>query len=256
MKRPRASLYLACFFRSYMVGAAYNPHGLQNIGFLYAIEPVLAALYGPGEALREARLRYALQFNCHPFFTPLFLGVLLHMETAIAEKRFEPTLLVNLKDTTANTLSAIGDSFFSGSLLCAWALSSACLILAGMQAEALGLTVLAFFFLQILKLASFVVGFRKGLSVLLFIRRLDLINLGDHCKNVNAALLGLFLWLALPDAAPFAWVGVVLYLLLAGWLVGRLHIGRVCMILALTAIIAVLHASGIFGHIPFPPSGL
>ena len=255
MKKPRASLYLACFLRSYMVGAAYNPHGLQNIGFLYAIEPVLASLYGPGEALREARLRYALQFNCHPFFTPLFLGVILHMETALAEKRFDPALLINLKDTTANTLSAIGDSFFSGSLLSSWALSSACLILAGMQAEALRLTALAFVFLQSLKLATFVLGFRKGLSVLLFIRRLNLINWGDYCKNGNAALLSLFLWLALPDVSPLVLGGVVLYLLFAGWLVGRLHLLRICMILMLTAIIAALHQAGVFEHVPLPPSG-
>jgi PTS system mannose-specific IID component len=239
MSRPRASVYLGCFFRSYFVGAVYNLHGLQNIGFLFAIEPALAALYGPGEALREARLRYA-QYNCHPFFTPLFLGVLLNMETAIAEKQLDPDLLVNLKDTTAHTLSAIGDSFFYGSLLGTWALSGACLVLAGLQAEVLWLTGLGFLALQFLRLAAFVLGLRKRMAVLFFVQRLNLINWGDHCKTLNAVLLGIFLRLALTEAPAPAWGGVVLYLLLAGWLAGRAHMSRTGITLALLAIFAAL----------------
>jgi PTS system mannose-specific IID component len=256
MNTPRASIYLGCFLRSYFVGAAYNPHGLQNIGFLYAVEPALVALYGPGEALRDARLRYSRQYNCHPFFTPLLLGVLLHMEMAIAAGQLDAFPLNNLKDTTANTLSAIGDSFFYGSLLGLWALSSACLILADMRGMAFGLTALCIFSLQVFKLVTFVMGVNKGMAVLLFLRRLDLINWGDRCKKMNAVLLGLFLRLALPNASGLAWGGVVMYLLIAGWLVGRLHILRIGMVFVLLFLSIVLQLFGISGCLPVLPYGL
>ena len=38
MNGLKASLLLGCFLRTYLVAAAYNPRGLQNIGFMFAIE--------------------------------------------------------------------------------------------------------------------------------------------------------------------------------------------------------------------------
>lgn len=250
MSNLKASHLLGCFFRSYFVSAAYNPRGLQNIGFIYAIEPVLAALYGPGKGLRHARMRYARNYNCHPFFTPLLLGVFLHMEAAIAAGRLEPAVQDSLKDTTANTLSAIGDSFFNGTMLNTWALTVSCLILAGLPVIALLLTLTSFLLLQVLKLATFVLGLRKGMAVLFFLGRLDLINWGERFKYVNALLLTLFLWLALPGASASAWGGVGLYLVLSGWVVGKLHVPRVFAALILLAAAIVLHLSDIFSGIP------
>lgn len=256
MKASRARVFFSCFLRSYMINAAYNPRGLQNIGFLYAIEPGLAAIYGPGEGLRKARMRYAGHYNCHPFFTPLLLGIFLRMEAAIAEKRLDGKILESLKDTTANTLSAIGDSFFNGSLLGAWALSAGCLILAGMPFSALALTLFAFLALQACKFASFIIGVRTGMASLFVLKRLDLINWGDRIKCINAALLSAFLWLALPEARPLVWGGAALYLLLAGWVVGRVHAPRVFVALVLLAATVALHVSGLFGHIPGLPGSL
>lgn len=252
MSRARSALFFRCFLRSYLVGAAYNPRGLQNIGFLYVIEPALVELHGAGEHLRQARLRYATRYNCHPFFTPLFLGVLLHLESAVA--RGTPFALPPaLKDTTANALSAIGDSFFNGSVLATWALASACLILADLPGEALWLTMFCLILLQIFKVASFVLGLRKGMSVLLWLRELDLINWGDYFKSLNAVLLTLFLWQAMPDMPPPAWASTLLYLLAAGWLVGRLHMGRTYIALLLVGATAALHLSGMWMYLPVLP---
>ncbi|MDL2291064.1 PTS system mannose/fructose/sorbose family transporter subunit IID [Desulfovibrio sp. OttesenSCG-928-F20] len=238
---PGARVFLGSFLRSYMIPAAYNHSGLQNISFLYAIEPALFFLHGSGPKLAEARLRYARNYNCHPFFTPLLLGVLLRMEIAIAEGRIEAQVLENVRETTANTLSAIGDSFFNGSLLAFWALATACLVLAGMPLAALSLTASAFFLLQIFKLATFVVGLRKGMSVFPLLRRCDLINWSEHLKAVNAVLLALFLWLALPDAAPLRWLSAGLYLLIVGWIIGKIHVPRIFIALILLALAVALH---------------
>lgn len=250
MTGSQAAVFIRCFLRTYCIASAYNPHGLQNIGFLYAIEPALNALYGPGPRLREARLRYASNYNSHPFLTPMLLGVLLRMEKGIAMGHLDPAVLVALKDTTANTLSAIGDSIFNGTLLSSWVLVVGCLVLAGMPGPALALTALAFALLQVFKLATFILGFRKGMAVLFFLRRLDLINWGERIKYVNALLLSLFLWLALPEASMEAWAGAILYLLMAGWIVGRLHVPRILVALVLLAAGVALHMSGLFGRIP------
>ena len=250
MDALRPSLLVRCFLRTYLVAAAYNPRGLQNIGFTFAIEPALEALYGPGQALRSARMRYVRNYNCHPFWTPMLLGIFLHMENAIAEGRTDPGLLTNLKDTTANALSAIGDSLFNGTLLSTWALVTSCLVLAGMPVVAGVFTLLLFCLLQAFKMVTFVVGLRKGMAVLLSLRKLDLINWGDRFKCVNAVLLAVFLHLALPGVPVLAWGGVGLYLLLAGWIVGKIHIPRVFVALILLAIIVGLHLTGLFGEIP------
>jgi len=250
MKAVHPSLLFRCFLRTYMVNAAYNPRGLQNIGFMYAIGPALEALYGPGERLAEARMRYAPHQNCHPFLTPLFLGIMLRLETAIADHTLQPGVVESVKDTTGNALSAIGDSFFTGTLLATWALSCSCLILAGFSRAALALTVCSFILLQLFKFVSFILGFRKGMAALFFLRRLDLINWGDRFKCMNAGLLGLFLWLALPGAAVVVWGGVALYLLFMGWVVGKRHAPRVVVALLLLAVTVALHMSGWFDTIP------
>jgi PTS system mannose-specific IID component len=246
MKLVSSGLLLRCFLRSYLVNAAYNPRGLQNIGFIFAFEPALEFLYGPGERLAEARLRYARHHNCHPFFTPMLLGVLLRLESGIANGVLPAHVLESLKDTTANTLSAIGDSLFNGTLLVTWALACACLILAGLPEKALWFTIYSLVFLQIFKLLTCVLGFRNGMDALFFLRRFDVINWCERVKYVNAVLLGLFLWLALPNtevanAAPIVvWAILAVYLLCMGWLVGRGHIPRVFAALALLAVAALV----------------
>ncbi|MDL2267537.1 PTS system mannose/fructose/sorbose family transporter subunit IID [Desulfovibrio sp. OttesenSCG-928-G15] len=241
---------LGCFFRSYMVSAASNADGLQNVGFLYAIEPALATLYKDGKGLAEARMRYARRYNSHPFFTPMLLGIFLRLEADIAAGRMSPAVLLSVKDTTANALSALGDSFFNGTLLATWALLSCCLLLADSPGMAFAFTAVCFVSLQLFKFVSFFMGLSKGLSVLAFLRKLDLINWGDHFKFCNAALLGCFLWLCTPDAPVLVFGGVALYLVLAGWIIGKLHFPRICVALFLLACAVALHFSGWFGHIP------
>lgn len=250
MGELRAANLMSCFLRSYFVAAAYNPRGLQNIGFIHAIEPALVVLFGPGKGLCDARMRYARNYNCHPFFTPLLLGVFLHMEAAIAAGRLEPEVQDSLKDTTANTLSAIGDSFFNGTMLNTWAVAVCCLVLAGLPAVALLFTLSAFILLQIFKFTTFILALRKGMAVLFFLGRLDLINWGERFKYANALLLTVFLWLALPGASAPAWGGVGLYLVLSGWVVGRLHVSRVFVALILLVAAIALHLSDIFPEIP------
>lgn len=235
---------MRCFFRSYMTGAAYNPRGLQNVGFLYAIDPGLTALYRESEGLKKARLRHAKHFNSHPFFTPLLLGAYLRMEEGIEGGRLSPTSFASLKETAANSLSAIGDSFFNGTCLNTWALCSVTLICLGLPAHALALAGALLFGVQVFKLVTFILGWRLGMSVLFLVKRIDLINWGERLKYLNAALLAVFLWFALPDAHGLACVFTAVSLLLLSWFIGKMHINRVVLALGLVLFAVLLHLAG------------
>ncbi|SBV94751.1 PTS system mannose/fructose/sorbose family IID component [uncultured delta proteobacterium] len=231
--------FLRVFLRTYFVGAAFNMHGLQNVGFMYAMDPGLAAIHTDPAELRKARNRYARHYNCHPYWTPLVTGMLLHTETEIAKGRMSPDTLGSIKDTAVNTLSALGDSVFGGTLLVTWALAMAALFVSGHGELAFAGSIALFLALQLFKLGTFVAGLRYGLSTLFWLRRWNLINWGDRLKIGNTALLLLFLVLCLPEKDnPALWGLAVVCIILATWLAARLHVPR--SLLALVATTAIL----------------
>ena len=231
--------FLHVFLRTYLVGAAFNMRGLQNVGFMYAIDPALTAIHKSPKALHAARLRYVRHYNCHPYWTPLVAGMFLHIEAEIANSRMSPEAFLKIKDATVNTLSALGDSVFGGTLLAMWALAMASMVITGYGAFALAASIALFLSLQVFKLGIFVAGVRLGFPAILHIRRWNLIDWGDRLKIANAFLLLLFLVLCMPPAVhPVLWMLTVLCIMVAAYLASRLHISRA--LIALAAMIALL----------------
>ncbi|MDQ7832313.1 MAG: PTS system mannose/fructose/sorbose family transporter subunit IID [Desulfovibrionaceae bacterium] len=183
-----------CFFRSYLVAAAFNTQGLQNIGLAYAMEPGLAAVHPDPEAFRAAMARHLTVYNSHPMWAPLLVGVFLSVEVKIARGLAPPDMLDDVKSTTAYTLSAVGDSFFGGSLLGLWGLGAACLAATGNTVGVAVLALCMLLCLNVFKAATFWAGYREGFQVLKRLKRWDLINWGRHIKVLNAVMLT-FLWL-------------------------------------------------------------
>lgn len=237
---PHAT-FLLVFLRTYLVGAAFNSRGLQNVGFMYAMDPGLAAIHTGSAELNKARVRYARHHNCHLFWTPFVAGMLLHTENEIAQGRMLPAAFGTIKDTTLNTLSALGDSVFGGTLLVSWGLVTAACCAYGMPELALALSAALFLALQLFKLCTFVCGIRFGLSALFWLRRWDLINWGDKLKTANTLLLLLVLFLCLPDTPdPVLWSLVAVCLAFAAWLTARIHMPRALLALAATTSVLFL----------------
>ena len=235
---PR-STFLFVFLRTYLVGAAFNMRGLQNVGFMYAVDPALSVIHQNAPALRQARNRYVRHYNCHPYWTPLVAGMLLHTEAEIAKGRLSPEAFATIKDTAINTLSALGDSVFGGTLLVTWALVMAAMIVSGHAGFALVSSILLFLSLQLFKLATFIAGVRFGLSALFRMRRWNLINWGDRLKVCNVFLLLFFLLICLQEKdRPIFWALAMTCTIVAAWLTARLHIPR--ELLALAVAVAVL----------------
>lgn len=224
---PTARVLLSCLLRTWIVGAGISTRGMQNLGLAYAMEPGLKALYGGGERLREARMRYAQHYNTHPFWTPLLVGVFLGMEKKIAKGILTADLYENVRGTTVYTLSAIGDSFFGGSVLVLWSLTMACLFLSGHGTAAVVVGVCCFAALMLFKAGTFWFGFREGLNVLHRLGRWNLINWGRRFKLVNAALLVAVWVLAWPGPLVwYEWTGTGVFFALAAALVLSMGLSR------------------------------
>lgn len=244
-----ASCLAVCFLRTYFIPAAFNPRGLQNIPFMRAIDPALRQLYPDRNMLENARKRHVARYNCHPFFTPLVLGITLAMEKEIAMGRIPAQASAQLRDTTANTLSALGDSFFSGSVLGLWALASVFLLLNGCAAAALCLALFLFTVLQLFKAASFALGYRRGFSVLNLLGKVDLINLADLVKCANALLLTGCLIVLFPGGEPVVWIAGTGALGVCAFLAARHPAARMIVVLILMALLLVKTMGGMF--LPF-----
>lgn len=228
-------LLLRVLMRTYLVNSAYNMRGLQNVGFIYAMEPGLRAIHADPAELRKARGRYVRHHNCHPFWTPFLAGIFLRTESDIAAGRMAPTTYTAIKDTATNTLSALGDSVFGGTLLVTWALACTALILGSHPDVAVACSVLLFLTLQVFKACTFAVGLRFGFSSLIWLRRWDLINWGDRFKEVNALVLLFVLAQCIPhDTTPVLWGAAVSCAILGAWLTAQLHVPRTLLALLAT----------------------
>ena len=225
---------MRCFARTYLVGANFNPHGLQNMGLMYAMDPGLKMLYPDPHDLSTARKRYLGTYNTHPYWTPLLVGYFLFLEAKIAQRVLPAESFHDVKKTAAYTFSALGDSFFGGSLLVFWSLISVILLVQGWTGTAVTWLILSFLGLQGIRLCTFWLGWIKGLTFLEQLKRLDLIGWGQRIKVLNAVLLVLF-WFTV---SPFKHNGLAFgasTCLLAGlaWVVSRRFVSREIMVLGM-----------------------
>ncbi|WP_291325006.1 PTS system mannose/fructose/sorbose family transporter subunit IID [Desulfovibrio sp. UCD-KL4C] len=227
VKNSLGLAFVRCFLRSYFVGAGFNTRGLQNIGFSYAMQPGLEALYSDPLELSRARKRYVKHYNSHPFWAPLLIAIFLAVEIQIKDGKFPVAFLNKVKNTTSYTLSAIGDSVFAGSALIFWALATISLLLAGNTTAAMLLGLISFVALQIFKVYIFWSGLHKGLGFLSELKKWNLINLGERLKFVNAFVL-LLIWIQLwpSDMGIFQWYGGTAILGSLGWLIATGKISR------------------------------
>lgn len=202
-------ILLRIFLRTYLVGAAFNTKGMQNVGLAYIMDPALRLLFGHDpEALQQARDRYLTHYNTHPFWTPLLVGIFLSTEKKIARGLLPPKVLPTLRSTTVYTLSALGDSFFGGSSLVTWSLVGVNLAVCG-YFWLLGLWMgLCLVVLQIFKAYTFSRGYSQGVAFLQRLKSWNLIDWGQRLKVVNGVLVAVFLLQIMPSGQLYqlAWM--------------------------------------------------
>ena len=111
--------------RQFLLQAAYNAEGMQNLGFAYALLPALERIHGSqGEAIGAALLRHLKPVNTHPYLGAPLIGAVALLE---AEGRIEQA--ERLKELASGPLAGIGDQFFWVGLKPALALVCVALVL-------------------------------------------------------------------------------------------------------------------------------
>lgn len=200
-----------------MLNSVYNSRGLQSLGFLYSILPGLRALHSDDEVFAQSCARYSRHFNCHVVWAPFLCGAFLNAEKQIADGVISEDFVDMFKETTLNSLSAVGDSFISGSLIVAVMLVMSCLVMIT-NLHALWIFALLWILLALfVKVLTFYMGLSKGFTMLRHIRRLNLINKGDNLKILNGILLSAFLALALGFPPNEGIAGSKFMLVLQSW---------------------------------------
>ncbi len=192
---------IICFLRSYLIGSAFNTRGMQNIGLAYAIDPGLKEIFKDPQKLQKARRRHLKFYNTHHLWNPLLVGLFIFLERQISRGLFPPESMPKIKSTLVFTLSAIGDSFFSGTLIITWSLATAILLLSGLHGWAVMLGIVFFMGVQLFKVIIFHKVATQGLIFINYLKKWDLINWGGRLKIVNSLLVPAF-WLVI---WPFNW---------------------------------------------------
>lgn len=202
-----------CFWRSLFLQAAWNRRGMQNLGFAFAIDPALRALYPDPARRREALARHLGFFNCHPYMAAAILGGAIHHEQKVAAGAELAGAPVAYKSTLQGPLAAVGDGFFWTALRPFFgALAALGALLFGWPAIVLALGTYNAIHLA-LRIGMFRAGHRHGDAIIGDIARLALPALAERLRLGGAALCGLSAGAALPGSGapwrPSAAVGAV-----------------------------------------------
>jgi len=106
------------FWRSFQMEFSWNYERQMNLGYIYAMIPVLQKLYANNkEGLKKALKRHLEFFNMTPHIVTLMLGISTAMEQENSESEdFDDNSINNIKTALMGPLSGIGDSFFWGTL--------------------------------------------------------------------------------------------------------------------------------------------
>jgi PTS system mannose-specific IID component len=167
MKR---STLFSVFLRSLTIQVSFNFRRMQNLGFAFAMFPLIAEQRKDRREIEVFLARHLQMFNTHPYLVSSVIGSV----TRIEEEACTPESAEDLKKTLMGPYAAIGDSFFWGALRSFSAVGAVILALAGIL-----LAPLAFLLLYTptqlwVRVKGFLEGYRYGRNGIDFIRVLDL----------------------------------------------------------------------------------
>ncbi len=190
VKVPTRTLWRV-FWRCLFMQAAWNRRGMQNLGFAYAIDPALRALYREEESREKALRRHLGFFNCHPYMAAAIVGGAIHHEERLASGAEPFERSARYKETLQGPLAAIGDGFFWTALRPFFgALAAVGALLDGIEAVVAALVLYNLVHVA-LRAGLFRAGYLKGDALVDDVARLGLPGAADRLRAAGAALCGI-----------------------------------------------------------------
>lgn len=105
------------FWRSFALQGAFNYERMQNVGYMYAMLPVIKKLYRNKEDQAAAITRHLEFFNTTPAVVPTIMGISAAMEEENANNpAFDVQSINAVKASLMGPLAGIGDSIFWGTV--------------------------------------------------------------------------------------------------------------------------------------------
>ncbi|GGE25950.1 PTS mannose transporter subunit IID [Pullulanibacillus camelliae] len=103
------------FWRSFALQGAFNYERMQNVGYVYAMIPVIKKLYKDHDDQVKALQRHLELFNTTPAVAPAIMGISAAMEEQNAnDPDFDEHSINAVKASLMGPLAGIGDSLFWG----------------------------------------------------------------------------------------------------------------------------------------------
>ena len=181
---------ISVFLRSLLIQASLNFRGMQNLGFAFAIAPIVRRFGGDKPRIAGVLTRHLQSFNTHPYLAGSIIGSVLHIEDNL-DAEDDGKDAISLKNALMGPYAAIGDSFFWGSLKPFAAIFGVLIAIQGFLAAPL-----IFLFLYNpphfwVRLKGFIEGYRKGKQGIDFIRMLDMPGIAGKLRSISPVLLGI-----------------------------------------------------------------
>lgn len=185
------------FFRSFFIHATLNYRRMQNIGFAYAMIPLLRERNLNEKEEKDLLSRHLQMFNTQPYLSTPLIGSILKLEEERPEGGDASSIMM-VKHSLMGPYAAIGDTFFWGAL-------RPCAGIFAVAAAGLGwiLAPLAFVFVYLpavfwVRARGFLDGYRRGKQGIEFVRKMNLPQMAVRVQWLSLAILAAFGVLILP----------------------------------------------------------
>ncbi len=175
--------------------ASLNFQRMQNLGFAFAVLPLLRGMGKDEKSISSFLVRHLGYFNTHPYLSGAVLGSVIRLEEGNGHHD-QTSDISRLKKSLMGPYAAIGDSFFWGSLRPLAGITAAAMAYQG-SAWAPFVLLLIFDPLHAwIRLKGFLEGYRQGWQGITYIQSWDLPRLAHFmrwgtifCLAVAAACL-------------------------------------------------------------------
>ena len=191
----RTSCPIRVFLRSLLIHSSFNFWRMQNLGFAYAMLPLIRRKGLNRKDVSGFLVRHLEGFNTHPYLSGPVIGSIARLEETTEGGQAGP-ICSEVKNTLMGPYAAIGDTFFWG----AWRPFSA--ILAVLLARE-GFILAPVFFLIVynpphfwVRCRGFLEGYRRGRDGIGFISAMNLPAAAGKIRWLSLAMLGVLAALA------------------------------------------------------------
>jgi PTS system mannose-specific IID component len=193
MKR---STLFSIFMRSLTIQVSFNFRRMQNLGFAFAMFPLIAEQRKDRTAMEVFLARHLQMFNTHPYLVSSVIGSVARIE----EEACTPESAEDLKKVLMGPYAAIGDSFFWGALRSFSAVGAVIVAFTGTLTAPLAFLLLYSPFHLWVRGKGFLEGYRRGKSGIDFIRGLDLPGAAGRIRFLSLILIGVLAAMAVEMA--------------------------------------------------------